>query len=318
MDNRAGEMEAFMRVVQAGSFAGAARSLGLSPSAISKIMARLEDRLGTRLIVRTTRTLQMTAEGETYYGRALRIVADIDETERLVSHGGLAAPRGKLRVNASVSFAVRNIVPLVPAFLAAYPGVELDLSLSDGLVDLVEDRSDVAIRVGALRDSSLKARKICEARHFVVASPEYLNRYGVPEAPADLASHNCLAFNLRRALNEWPFFDPETASTKPFAIRGNFQANNGETLRRLAVDGLGVVRLSSFHIDQDMERGRLVPILERFNPGDLQVIHAVFVGHEHLAARIRAFVDFLADRIPRTVVEKRLGTQRSPVDTSIR
>jgi DNA-binding transcriptional LysR family regulator len=301
MDNRAGEMEVFMRVVQAGSFARAARSLALSPSAISKLIARLESRLGTRLIIRTTRTLQLTPEGETYYGRALKVVADIDETERIVSHGGVAPPSGKLRVNASIPFAVRHIVPLVPAFLAAYPLVELDLFLSDGLVDLIEDRSDVAIRVGPLRDSSLKARKLCEAPYVVVASPKYLKRHGTPETPADLMRNNCLAFNLKPTLNEWPFLDPATRSVKPMPVKGNAQANNGETVRRLAIDGLGIARLASFHVRDDIERGRLVPILERFNPGDLQPIHAVFVGHEHLATRIRAFVDFIADRIPRTV-----------------
>jgi DNA-binding transcriptional LysR family regulator len=304
MDNRAGEMEAFMRVVQAGSFAGAARSFGLSPSAISKLVARLESRLGTRLIVRTTRTLQLTPEGETYYARALRVLADIDETERLVSHGGVAAPSGKLRVNASVSFAVRKIVPIVPAFLAAYPRVELDLSLNDGVVDLVEDRADIAIRTGTLRDSGLKARKICEARHIVLASPAYLQQYGVPENPTDLARHNCLAFNLGRALNEWPFVDPVSGQSKPLPITGNFRANNGETLRRMVLDGLGVARLSTYQIDQDVAQGRLVPVLERFNPGDLQVIHAVFVGHEHLATRVRAFVDFFAENIPCTEVSR--------------
>jgi DNA-binding transcriptional LysR family regulator len=311
MDNRAGEMEVLVRIVQSGSFAGAARSLGLSPSGISKVMARLEERLGTRLIVRTTRALQLTPEGEAYYARALRVVAEIDEAERLVSRGAVAVPKGKLRVNASVSFAVRNIVPLVPAFLEAYPGVELDLSLNDGLVDLVEERSDVAIRVGTLRDSSLKVRKICEARHIVIASPDYLKKHGVPEHPSELAQHNCLAFNLRRTLNEWPFTDPTMGRNTPIAISGNFQANNGETVRRLAVDGLGIARLSTFHIDRDIEAGRLVPILERFNPGDLQMIHAVFVGHEHLAARIRAFVDFLAANIPRTEIEKRARHART-------
>jgi DNA-binding transcriptional LysR family regulator len=309
MDNRAGEMEAFMRVVQAGSFAGAARTLELSPSAISKLVARLESRLGTRLIVRTTRTLQLTPEGETYYSRSLRVLADIEETERLVSHGSISVPSGRLRVSASVPFSVRHIVPLVPAFLAAYPRVELDLSLSDDVVDLIEDRFDVAIRVGDLRDSSLKARKLCEARHVVVASPEYLKRSGIPETPSDLIHHNCLAFDLRRTLNEWPFLDLKTGNTKPIPISGNLQANNGETVRRLAVDGLGVARLASFHVDRDITHGHLMPILERFNPGDLQVIHAVFVGHEHLATRIRAFIDFIVARIPQTATRTQLRSR---------
>lgn len=299
MDNRAGEMEVFVRVVQAGNFARTARSLELSPSAVSKLIARLENRLGTRLIIRTTRTLRLTPEGETYYARAMKVIADIDEMERIVSRGGSAPPSGKLRVNASIPFAVRHIMPLVPAFLAAYPLVELDLFLSDGLVDLIEDGSDVAIRVGALPSSSLRARKLCESPYVVVASPKYLKRHGTPNSPSDLRDHNCLAFNVKPTLNEWPFLDPYVGAATHMVIEGNIQANNGETVRRLAVDGLGIARLASFHAHDDLEKGRLVPILERFNPGDLQFIHAVFIGHEHLATRIRAFVDFIADRIPK-------------------
>ena len=300
MDNRAGEMEAFMRVVQSGSFAAAARSFGLSPSAISKLVARLEGRLGTRLIVRTTRTLKLTPEGETYYDRALRVLADIDEAERMVSRGSVATPSGKLRVTASVSFGVRKIVPLIPDFLAAHPRVQIDLSLNDDIVDLVEDRSDVGIRVGPLRDSGLKARRISEARVVAVASPGYLRDHGVPETPADLAAHNCLTFNLSRSFNEWPFRDPTEGVTKSVAVGGNFQTNNGETMRRMVVEGLGIARLSVFNVDRDVEEGRLVPVLERFNPGDMQAIHAVFMGHEHLPSRVRAFVDFVADRLPRS------------------
>ena len=300
MDNRAGEMEAFMRVVQMGSFAAAARSFGLSPSAISKLVARLESRLGTRLIVRTTRTLQLTPEGETYYARALRVLADIDETERLVAHGGAATPSGKLRVTASVSFGVRKIVPLIPEFLAANPRVQLDLSLNDSIVDLVEDRSDVAIRVGVLRDSGLKARKISEARFIAFASPAYVAQYGMPETPDDLPRHNCLTFNLGRTFNEWPFLDAATGAPKPFPVAGNLTVNNGETMRRMALEGLGIGRLSTYHVDRDIDEGRLVPVLESFNTGDLQVVHAVFVGHEHLATRVRAFVDFVAERVPRS------------------
>lgn len=309
MDNRAGEMEVFMRIVQAGSFARAARSLGLSPSAVSKLIARLESRLSTRLIVRTTRSLQLTPEGETYYSRALKVVADIDETERMVAHGGVAPPSGTLRVNASIPFAVRHIVPLMPAFLATYPLVKLDLFLTDSLVDLIEDRCDVAIRVGTLPDSSLKARKLCETPYVVVASPEYLQRHGEPETPSDLTRHNCLAFNLKPTFNEWPFLEPATGSAKPVPIGGNVQANNGETIRRLAIDGLGIARLASFHVHEDVEKGRLVPILERFNPSDLQLVHALFVGHEHLATRIRAFIEFVADRIPRTAASHRIVKQ---------
>ncbi|MDR6641069.1 DNA-binding transcriptional LysR family regulator [Luteibacter sp. 1214] len=298
MDNRAGEMEAFMRVVQAGSFAGAARAAGLSPSAISKLVARLEARLGTRLIVRTTRTLQLTPEGEVYHARALRVLADIDEAERLVAHGARSTPSGRLRVSASVSFGVRKVVPLVPDFLALYPRVELDLSLSDSIVDLVDDRADVAIRVGTLPDSGLKARKIGEAGFVVFASPAYLKSHGVPTTPDDLASHNCLAFNLGPAFTSWPFLDPATGQVRQVPIGGNFRANNGETMRRMAMEGVGIARLSSYHVERDIAEGRLISILDAFATGERQATHAVFVGHPHLASRIRAFVDFLVERVP--------------------
>ncbi len=297
MNNRAGEMEVFVQTAQLGSFSAAGRKLGLSPSAVSKIVTRIEERLGTRLIVRSTRALQLTPEGDTYLQRAQRILGDIEEAERVVAGGAKAAPRGKLRVSASVGFGVRYVVPLVPEFLSRYPHVELDLSLTDGVIDLLEERADIAIRSGLLRDSTLKARKILESRRVVVASPEYLERHGVPEKPDDLDQHNCLLFNFRRGTEEWPFRDPVNENVYIRQVLGNFQANNGPTVRRLCLEGLGLARVGQFHVQPDIDEGRLVPVLEPFNPEDIELIHAVFVGHEHLAARIRAFIDFLGERI---------------------
>lgn len=196
MDNRIGEMDVFVQVAALRSFSAAGRKLKLSPSAVSKLVTRLEDRLGTRLLVRTTRALQLTPEGEIYLERSRRILADIEETERAVSAGGTTAARGRLRVSASVAFGVRYIVPLVPDFLKLYPEVDLDLALSDGIIDIVGERADIAIRSGALRDSSLKARKLLESRRVIVASPDYLKRAGMPESPEDLDRHNCLTFSL--------------------------------------------------------------------------------------------------------------------------
>eukprot|EP01137_Pigoraptor_chileana_P028632 Opistho-2@12775 len=192
MDNRAGEMEVFVRAALLKSFSAAGRQLGLSPSAVSKLITRIEDRLGTRLVVRSTRSLQLTPEGEVYLERATRILGEIEEAERIVAGGANAVPRGLLRVSASVAFGASHVVPHMAEFLALYPEVELDLSLTDSVIDLYEERADVAIRSGKLRDSSLKARKILEIRRVVVASPAYLERYGVPEKPADLVGHNCL------------------------------------------------------------------------------------------------------------------------------
>ncbi|PSH67698.1 LysR family transcriptional regulator [Phyllobacterium brassicacearum] len=297
MDNRAGEMDVFVQAVELNSFSSAGRRLGLSPSAVSKMITRIEDRLGTRLLVRSTRTLRLTPEGEIYHQRALRIVAEIEEAERAVAFGASAAPRGLLRVNSSVPVGVHCILPLVPKFLQCYPEVELDVSLSDGVVDLIEERADIAIRVGPMRDSSLKARKLFESRMVVVASPDYLAKHGMPEHPHDLDKHNCLNFNFRRIREEWPFKDPESGETEMLTVSGNFLANNGVTVQQMCVAGLGIARLGLFHVRADIIEGRLVPVLEAYNPGDMEMTHAVFVGHEYLAARVRSFVDFLSDNI---------------------
>ena len=299
MDNRAGEMDVFVAAVDAGSFSAAGRKLGLSPSAVSKLVTRIEDRLGTRLLVRTTRALQLTPEGEAYLARARRILSEIDETERALSSGVRAVPRGRLRVSVSVGFGVLHILPLVPEFLALYPEIELDLSLADEVIDLIEERADIAIRAGALRDSRLKARKLLESRRIVIAAPAYLERHGAPRTPDDLDAHNCLRFNFRSSFDEWPFRDPVTQARFSRSVSGNFLANSGATLRRLCLQGLGLARIGQFHIEQDLASGRLVQVLEDHNPDDRELIHAVFAGHEHLAARIRAFVDFLAERLQR-------------------
>ena len=320
MNNRAGEMEVFVLAAELGSFSAAGRRLGLSPSAVSKLVTRIEDRLGTRLVVRSTRTLRLTAEGEAYLARAQRILAEIEEAERVVAGGAQAAPRGRLRVNASVGFGMRCIVPVVPDFLARYPQVELDLSLSDSVIDLIGERTDVAIRSGPLRDSALRARKILESRRVITASPGYLARRGTPDRPEALERHNCLRFNFRRSQDDWPFRDPESGAGFTRAVSGNAHANNGAVLRQLCLAGVGLARLGQFHVQPDIEAGRLVPVLEAYNPEDIEPIHAVFAGHEHLAARIRAFVDFLVERaagrpgaalaLPPAQAGRKSGTER--------
>jgi DNA-binding transcriptional LysR family regulator len=297
MDNRIGEMDVFVQVAELQSFSAAGRKLRLSPSAVSKLVTRLEERLGTRLLVRTTRALQLTPEGEIYLERSRRILSDIEETERAVAAGGAAVPRGRLRVSTSVAFGVRYIVPLVPDFLNLYPEVDLDLALNDGIIDIVGERADIAIRSGALRDSSLKARKLLESRRIIVASPDYLKREGIPETPDDLERHNCLTFSFRAAAAEWPFRDPQSGDRFARPIFGNFETNNGPTARSLCLAGLGLARVGQFHVQPDIDTGTLLPVLEAYNPEDIELIHAVYPGHEHLAARIRAFIDFLVSNI---------------------
>jgi DNA-binding transcriptional LysR family regulator len=292
--NRSGEMEVFARVVELAGFSAAARSLGMTPSAVSKLMARLEVRLGARLLNRSPRRLQLTPEGQAFYGRCLRILADIDEAEREASAG--AAPRGRVRVNANVPFGLHCLLPLIPDFTARHPQVTLDISLTDEVVDLLEERADVAIRTGPLRTSQLIARKLGQSRMVVVAAPGYLERHGIPRSLDDLEGHNRIGFNFARTLAGWPFRDGEKVRMLP--TTGSVQVGDGESARRLALAGLGLARLAWFHIGADVAAGRLQPVLEDLNPGDADDIHAVFIGHGgHLPARIRAFIDYLAKQV---------------------
>lgn len=297
MDNRAGEMEVFVTAAELGSFSSAGRRLGLSPSAVSKLVTRIEDRLGTRLLQRSTRLVTLTPEGEIYLGRARRILADIRETEQIVANGGKVVPRGLLRVNATLGFGERYLLPLAPEFLSLYPEVELDISLTDGVISLIEERTDIAIRSGAMEDSALKARKLLEVRRMIVASPAYLEKHGAPAKPQDLARHNCFSFNFNRNLNEWPFRNPDTDEVYRLPVSGNASVNSGMAMRRLCLSGFGLGRVGEFHVRPDIDAGLLIPVLEDYNPQDLEVIHAVYAGHEHLAARVRAFIDFVADKV---------------------
>jgi DNA-binding transcriptional LysR family regulator len=291
MDNRLGEMEAFVQVARRGSFASAAKALRRTPSAVSRAVARLEARLGVGLIRRTTRAMTLTPEGETYLARASELIAEFDAIEDGFGRDA-AQPSGLLRVNASVPFGQRLILPALPRFLSEQPRMRVDLTLTDDVVDLVEARADVAIRIGPLRDTSLRAKLLGRSRLAVVAAPAYLARCGVPAHPDALADHNCLNFSFRRSLDTWPFLVDGAVSQRP--VHGNFFGNSGEVVRLMALGGAGLARLARFHVDEDIAAGRLVPVLDAFSPGDAEDIHALYAGHERLSSRIRCFVDFLA------------------------
>jgi DNA-binding transcriptional LysR family regulator len=295
--NRSGEMEVFARAVELGGFSPAARALKMTPSAVSKLISRLEVRLGARLLNRSTRKLLLTAEGEVFHERALRVLADIDEAECAVAAS--QAPRGRVRINSNVPFGLHHLLPLVPRFSAAYPQVSLDIVLCDTVVDLMDARTDVAIRVGPMRASQLMARKLGESPMAVVASPAYLARHGAPKTPRDLADHNCIGFNFARHCDKWPFVFEGERLWLP--IHGDATAGDGETSRQLALVGQGLARLSHFHIGGDIAAGRLVPVLEACNPGDVEEIHAVYVGHGgQLPMRVRAVIDFLVREVDLT------------------
>ncbi len=292
--NRFGEMEVFVRVVEQGGFSAAARACRMTPSAVSKLVARLEARLGTRMVNRSTRRFQLTPEGVAFYERSVAVLADLEEAEREASAG--AQPSGRLRVNANVPVGTHLLLPIVPAFLACHPQVSLDIALTDRVIDLLEERTDVALRSGPLKNSRLVARKLGQTRLMVVASPAYLARVGTPHTPADLANHNCLAFSYARAVNGWPF--TKRGRRTEVMPQGNTQISDGEALRAVAVAGLGLARLAEFQVRADLDAGRLVPVLEDYNPGETEEIHAVYVGQgAHLPARVRAFLDFLVAHV---------------------
>lgn len=283
----------FAAVADAGSLSAAGRGLGLTPSAISRTIDRIEARLGVRLLLRTTRLLTLTAEGQAYLGAARRILADLDDAEQAVADQG--APRGRLRVSAALAHGRLVVVPLLKDFVALYPHILVEISLTDAVVDVAAGQADVAIRFGRLADSGLTVRKIGETGRIVVASPAYLARRGEPMTPEDLHDHDCLNFSFRRAEPVWPFRRDGTDFA--LTVRGPVEANNGETLTQLARDGVGITRVGAFSAEDDIRDGRLVPLLEAFNPGDREAIHAVFVGGANMPARVRVFVDYLAERL---------------------
>jgi DNA-binding transcriptional LysR family regulator len=290
-------MAAFTRVVESSGFSAAARSLDLTPSAVSKLVSRLEARLGARLFNRSTRKLELTEEGARFHQRALRVLSDLDEAEREVSSA--SAPRGVVRVSSNVPFGLHHFLPIVPAFLAEYPSVTLDIQLSDRVVDLYEERVDVAIRVGPMRPSQLVSRKLGESRMALVAAPQYLERAGTPRNLSDLARHNCINFGFARHVDGWPVRDKRGA--RVLSVQGNVLTGDGEINRLLALGGVGISRLALFHVGPDIEAGRLVRVLERFNPGDSEAIHAVHVGQGgHVPSRVRVFLAFLAKHVKLT------------------
>lgn len=290
-NGRSGEMSVFVTVAQEGSLSAAARALGLTPSAVSRIIARAEQRLGTRLLLRTTRALTFTAEGEAFLRGARRILADMDEVEGAITDQGV--PKGRLRVSAALGHGRLTIVPLVAAFTARYPNIVVDLSLGDEVVDILAGQADVAIRFGHLPDSPLTARRLGHTGQVVVASPDYLKRHGTPLEPEDLLKHNCLRFNFRRAQSDWPF--ARNGREFSLKINGNIECSSGEALAQLARLGAGIARIGEFTVAEDLHRGDLVRLLESWNPGDREPIHVVFVGGASMPARIRVFVDFLLE-----------------------
>jgi len=296
--NRSGEMEVFVRVVERGGFSHAAQDLRLTPSAVSKLITRLEARLGARLINRSTRRLLLTPEGQAFYARAVKVLSDLDEAENAVS--AQDTPTGRLRVSVNLPVGRRILLPLVPDFLRLYPGMELEVTLTDMVIDLYEQRTDVAIRNGPMKSSGLMARKLGATDLSIVAAPAYLAAHGVPHTPDDLRDHNMLGFTYTRVLNGWPLrIDGEV---REYPVAGNLRVGDGESLLAMTLAGMGLARLAGFMTREYIAAGRLVPVLEAFNPGEREEMHAVWLDQgggtrSHMPGRIRAFLDFLSTRV---------------------
>lgn len=291
--DRLANLEAFVRVAETGSFSEAARRLRTSKSLVSRQVAALEAELGVRLLHRTTRSLTLTEEGRGYQAEVVRILAEIQDANMSVSRMQ-AAPRGRLKINAPMSFGFLHLAPAVPDFLARFPEVVLDMTLNDRYVDLVDEGFDLAVRIGRLADSTLVARKLAPMRPVVCASPRYLNQHGVPATPDDLRQHQCLCYSSNALTDEWRF---AAADGKPLMVQinGRLRANNGDTLRIAALQGLGFAYLPSFIVGGDLQAGTLVSVLTNYMPRDAG-IYAVYPHSRHLLPKVRAFVDFLAER----------------------
>jgi DNA-binding transcriptional LysR family regulator len=289
------DLTTFARVADMGSLTQAAAALGLTPSAVSRSLARLEERLGARLLHRTTRRVALTEEGAQFHRRVVQLLGDLEEAEA-EARGHADAPIGTLRVSTSIAFGTHQLLPLLPDLRRRYPRLRIALDLDDRRVDLVAEGVDVAIRFGALGDSSLIARKIGWTTRIICAAPAYLARNGLPETPDDLSRHDCLVFRdpAIAHLNRWPFRTP--AGRREIAVTGPFMLGDGETLYRLALDGLGVARLSRFVADAALRDGRLVPLLASWQIDDQTPLHAVYPHRRHLPPRVSAFVEFLVER----------------------
>lgn len=290
--DRLSDTAMFVQVMESGSFTAAADTLDVSKSAVSKAVSRLEDRLGVRLINRTTRKLSLTEAGEGFLDRASRALADLADAEAEVTEHA-DQPRGRLRVTAPSYYGAAILTPRLGEFRERYPQIQLELELSNRFVDLVAERMDVAVRMSAPRDSSLVMRSLGRIPMVAAASPDYLERRGRPESPEDLGGHDCLVYSLQDRPRDWVFGSSE-AGTRTIAVTGCFQSNDDHALRQAALEGFGVLRMPKLFLADELASGRLVQLFDdRAMPP--VTLAAVYPSRQDLPAKVRAFVDFLAE-----------------------
>ncbi len=288
----ASQMILFANVVDHGSFSATARDLGLTPSAVSKQISQLEDRLGVRLLNRSTRHISLTEEGRPFYARCAEIAAEVSEAEAL-AHSMSEKPQGNLRVAATVAFAKAQILPLMPAFTASYPDLKLVLELTDRSIDLSESEFDLAIRFPEqIEDSSVIACKLASNKRLICASPDYIRAHGAPETPDDLADHNCLRISTVAHWNEWHFRKGEKSWA--LEVDGNFDVNSADAVYHAALAGMGIAQLSAYLVEPEIKAGRLVSLLDDYmaSEGD---IFAVYSDRRNLSPKVRVFLDYLVD-----------------------
>lgn len=284
------DMRVFVRVVERGGFSAAAADFGMTPSAVSKLISRMEDRLGVRLLARTTRRLSLTPEGEIYFARLRGVLHDIDEAEAEITRAR-GAPRGKLRVNSGTAFGLHVLAPSLADFLARYPEIDIDLSITDRFIDLVEENADIAIRTGRIADSPHAMRKIADFERVVCAAPAYLVRRGTPAKPADLAAHDCIIVG---GLGQWPFHGASGVAITE--VRPRLVTDDAEAALRLAIEGAGVIRLGDLIVADALRGGALVPILTDVHHVEPLPISAVYPAGRHRLPKVRVFLDFLMER----------------------
>jgi len=283
-------MGLFVRIVETGSFSAVARETGMNQPTVSKQLSALEQKLKTRLLNRSTRQLSLTEAGSEYYEACKRILDEVREAEGNIGRlqGQLA---GQLKVNTSIALGQMYVGPLTLKFQKLHPGLEVDLSLVDRFVDVVEEGIDVAIRVGRLTDSNLVARRLGKTRRVAVATPAYLKKHGTPKTPQELVNHNCLLYAYLSTGNEWMFQGPDGQEIR-VKVAGNFRANNGEAIRQAVLADLGIAVAPEWIALKDLESGTIKAILTNYSP-TLMDIHAVYPSGRHLSAKVRAYVEFL-------------------------
>lgn len=284
------ELSAFVAVVDAGSFVGAGEALRISKAAVSRCVQDLETRLGARLLQRTTRRLSLTEAGRAYYARARQLLADLDEADGAVG-AVTGQPLGTIRINAPLSFGVLHLAPLWGEFMARYPGIELDITLSDRLVNLVDEGYDLAVRITRLQDSSLVSRQLAGTRILMCASPDYLARHGTPATLAEVAGHAVIAYSYSQSGDIWRFTRSDGVEEE-VATRPRLRANNGDTCRAAALAGQGIVLQPTFLVGDDLAAGRLLRVLPAYS---VPVgIHAVYPSRKHVSLKLRVLLDYLA------------------------